>query len=180
MVSLILPALHYLLSLHISIVPASSAYMSTAPGSTARSPPTSSAPTSSAPTSRHTNKLSIDPTESGYGDHGQELPARLGQAPLPILGQGQSSPAPSAPAPIGGDGRPTLNTVTSEKSALTMTWNGEEEHIGQSTTSFTRSLPSPPIQNGPVEPLPERHRDAGMLGRSPSGRLPPAYGEQVN
>lgn len=181
MVGLICPRLHFLLTLHISTVPGSSTYASSAPVSSARQPPTSSAPTSSAPTSRHTNKLSIDPTESGYESgygygHGQEQPARQGQ--------GQSRPAPSAPAPApapaGMDGRPMLNTVTSEKSGLTMTWNGEEEHAGQSTTSFTRSLPSPPIQSAPVEPLPERHRDAGMLGRSPSGRLPPAYGEQVD
>lgn len=44
-----------------------------------------------------------------------------------------------------------------------------------SSAAHFLSLPSNPSS----DPLPEHHQDAGPLGRSPSGRLPPAYGDQA-
>ncbi|KZP30215.1 hypothetical protein FIBSPDRAFT_850956 [Athelia psychrophila] len=53
----------------------------------------------------------------------------------------------------------------------------QESRGGGSASSAAHPLS--PTSNASSEPLPEHHQDAGPLGRSPSGRLPPAYGDQT-
>ncbi|KZP30135.1 hypothetical protein FIBSPDRAFT_1038478 [Athelia psychrophila] len=78
------------------------------------------------------------------------------------------APISSTPPP------PTTRRVGPEKGTVVMGWNRGSSDVGASSTISTSA---PTVE--PTPPEPERHLDAGQLGRSPSGRLPPAYGEQV-
>lgn len=68
---------------------------------------------------------------------------------------------------------PTIPTDASKR-AVIMRWNGGDSEVGASSTFGTSA---PTVQ--PTASELERHLDAGLFGRSSSGRLPPAYGEQV-
>lgn len=89
-------------------------------------------------------------------------------------------PSLPTPSPTSPQTRQTLGNFVSQK----MVYANEDGQDGRNT-STTRLLPPPPVQSQSYEHLPERHSDGGLLsgsrlGRSPSGRLPPAYGEQMD
>jgi hypothetical protein len=60
--------------------------------------------------------------------------------------------------------------------------NGPSARQSAPPSTSQSSTTTAPVSSSPrqsVEALPERHADGGpLMGRSPSGRLPPAYGEQ--
>lgn len=82
-----------------------------------------------------------------------------------------TSSAPTSSAPTSTTSPPpTTRRLAPEKGAVVMGWNRVGAEVG---ASFTTGTSAPTVSSEP-----ERHLDAGQLGRSPSGRLPPAYGEQ--
>ncbi|KZP04031.1 hypothetical protein FIBSPDRAFT_1054937 [Athelia psychrophila] len=90
----------------------------------------------------------------------------------------QPSDALVSDAPTSGTS-PTLASrhMASGKGSVVMGWNRGSSEARAPSTIVTPPPPGPPtVEPTPSEP--ERHLDAGRLGRSPSGRLPPAYGEQ--
>ncbi|KZP30173.1 hypothetical protein FIBSPDRAFT_1038514 [Athelia psychrophila] len=86
------------------------------------------------------------------------------------------TPALVSDAPTSGTS-PTLASrhMASGKGPVVMAWNRGSSEVRATSTIVT---PPPPPTVEPTPSEPERHLDAGRLGRSPSGRLPPAYGEQ--
>lgn len=95
---------------------------------------------------------------------------------------GSSGQNPSTIASTSSPSHVRLESVPSELSIPLLGTTGFDEKSSMRPSTAPRRLPTPPVESI-HERLPERHLDAGplegaTLGRSPSGRLPPAYGEQ--